>query len=121
MNRKERRRFELEAYKRKWGILDYRAFVKCSDRNNNVFLVHKDASVKRVLHKVNPYSSIFFQPDDLENDPGFVEMVAIGSFLRRVQAKEVKITIYEANDTFQSFESIDDVKHYMLIQKIAGV
>ena len=113
MNRKERRRIALELYKNKWGASDYRAFVSTSDRENHVYLIHKNASVKNVLGRISPYYSGF--------NSGFVEMVAIGSFLSRIQSKDVKITIYESNDTFQSFESLDEVKEYMLIQKIAGV
>lgn len=50
-----------------------------------------------------------------------VEIVAISSFLKRVQAKYVEILVYEANGTYQSYHSLEEIKEYMLIQKIAGV
>lgn len=115
MDKKQRRRLAFQDYMRKWCMSDYRVFVyRVLDKT---YLVHKKAATRIITISVTAY----FLNLILDGHKSTAEIVTISSFLKRFQLRDVEVVVYEDDDTYQSFYSLDEIKEYMLIQKIAGV
>jgi len=120
---KKNRIIELENYKKKWGMKDYRIFIRMHRNihiiHKNIHIIHKNIIDKGKSVKIDEYH--FFNP--IINKHVF-EITSIKTFLNRAKAvfKSINtIIVHDSSDMYQVFCSFDEVKQHMLIRKLAGV
>lgn len=103
MNKKLNKKFAFEQYISKWGLQDYNFYTYGNTYSNTLFVVNKNA--------LDKYPSIV---------NGLSEIRVLPTLLKRLQADNIQIAMCEQGGKY-NINSLDDLKHDMLVKKLTGV
>jgi hypothetical protein len=105
IKRKENKQLSLDLYINKWGLTEYDFFIASPGyhyEDNTLYIVHK-------TKRTHDYCW-----------DRHMRISSLSTLLKNMRRAKC-VHLHESDTHLQKFDSIDELKHYLLIKKLAGI